>query len=256
MAIKKIQMIPEGTNDYGDVLHPETTASQVIEETNKKFMTGVEKTNVAKIPNIEEDLETHKAESATENVHGAGLVNGLATLDIDGDVPLTQLGKVPEIPNTIWKKIDEITLGVNTSKLDITVPIGYSELRIKGTNIQAVETTTTDDGVIFRFNNDSVSNQHRYMYLKDGAIGVGSNPVGIQIKGVPYHHNSSASFDARIVLGDIDNYTYVHAVGIGSNQDLTVGNWITKAVVHTISMLIHYNKTFKAGSTFEIWGRK
>ena len=46
MAIKKIQMIPEGSNNYGDVLHPETSASQVVEETNKKFMTDAERSKL------------------------------------------------------------------------------------------------------------------------------------------------------------------------------------------------------------------
>lgn len=30
MAVKKIRMRPEGINDYGDILHPETSADQVI----------------------------------------------------------------------------------------------------------------------------------------------------------------------------------------------------------------------------------
>ena len=46
MATKKIRMRPEGINDYADVLHPETTASQVIEETNKRFLTDAERTKI------------------------------------------------------------------------------------------------------------------------------------------------------------------------------------------------------------------
>ncbi len=49
MAIKKIQIKPEGSNDYGDVLHPETSASCVIEETNKRFMTDAERTKLGGI---------------------------------------------------------------------------------------------------------------------------------------------------------------------------------------------------------------
>lgn len=46
MANKKIQIIPPD-GGYVDVLHPETTASQVIEETNKKFLTDAERVRIA-----------------------------------------------------------------------------------------------------------------------------------------------------------------------------------------------------------------
>ena len=49
MAIKKITMRPEGVGDYADELYPKTTASQVVEETNKKFMTDAERTKLAGI---------------------------------------------------------------------------------------------------------------------------------------------------------------------------------------------------------------
>ena len=46
---KKGQFIPEGTNDFDDVVHLETTASQVIEEPNKKFMTDAERIKLTDI---------------------------------------------------------------------------------------------------------------------------------------------------------------------------------------------------------------
>ena len=49
MAVKKITMRPEGTGDYADELYPKTTASQVVEETDKKFMTDAERTKLAGI---------------------------------------------------------------------------------------------------------------------------------------------------------------------------------------------------------------
>lgn len=48
MAIKKIQIIPPD-GGYVDVLHPETSASQVIEETNKRFLTDAERSKLASI---------------------------------------------------------------------------------------------------------------------------------------------------------------------------------------------------------------
>ena len=49
MAIKNIVMRPEGVGDYADELHPKTNASQVVEETDKKFMTAAERTKLAGI---------------------------------------------------------------------------------------------------------------------------------------------------------------------------------------------------------------
>jgi hypothetical protein len=48
MADKKIQIRPSSTG-YGDVLHPETTASQVKEEADKKIMTGDERTKLGTV---------------------------------------------------------------------------------------------------------------------------------------------------------------------------------------------------------------
>ena len=46
MANKKIRMRPEGVDNYETILYPETTSSQVIEETDKKFMTDAERTKI------------------------------------------------------------------------------------------------------------------------------------------------------------------------------------------------------------------
>lgn len=69
MAIKKIQMRPEGVNDYADVLHPETSADMV------KFADG-------------STVESHKAEDATQahlpqNV-GLGNVDNVKQMPISG----------------------------------------------------------------------------------------------------------------------------------------------------------------------------
>jgi hypothetical protein len=50
MAIKKIRMRPEGTGDYGDILHPETSADLVIETDTKKVMTSDERTKLSNLP--------------------------------------------------------------------------------------------------------------------------------------------------------------------------------------------------------------
>lgn len=47
MAIIKGVLRPEGSNDYADEVHLKTSASQVVEETNKRFMTDAERTKLA-----------------------------------------------------------------------------------------------------------------------------------------------------------------------------------------------------------------
>ena len=57
MAVKKIRMRPEGTNDYGDVLHPETDDSMVLCGDGSKTL-------ATKIAEIDQAHATHKAEIA------------------------------------------------------------------------------------------------------------------------------------------------------------------------------------------------
>lgn len=49
MAVIKITMQPEGTNDYADELHPKTSADQIVETATKKVMTDAERTKLAGI---------------------------------------------------------------------------------------------------------------------------------------------------------------------------------------------------------------
>jgi hypothetical protein len=45
MAYKKIRIRPESTNEFADVLHPETSADMVIETTDKQFVSSTDKEN-------------------------------------------------------------------------------------------------------------------------------------------------------------------------------------------------------------------
>ena len=65
MANKKVRIRPPA-NDYADVLHPETTASVVIEETNKRFMTDAERT---KLSGVEAGANKYTHPTGT-NPHG------------------------------------------------------------------------------------------------------------------------------------------------------------------------------------------
>lgn len=87
MAVKKIKMRPEGGNDYADVLHPETTASQVIEEADKKFMTDAERTKLA---GVEDGAEVNVVTSVASKTGDVTLGNsdvGLGNVTNDKQMP-------------------------------------------------------------------------------------------------------------------------------------------------------------------------
>lgn len=111
MAYKKIRIRPEGTNNYADILHPETTASQVIEEANKKFMTYAERTKLAGIE-----------EGATRDQTASEIL-------------------------TLLKKVDGTGSGLDADTLD---GLHASSFQQASTAIKMVTGTYTGDGTINR----------------------------------------------------------------------------------------------------------
>lgn len=142
MAVRKIIIRPPG-GDYGDELHPKTSASQVTEETNKKFMTDAEKTKLSGIEagannyvhptgtnphgttksdlslgNVEnKSSATIRGEITSTNVTTAlgftplstalkGANSGLAELDSSGKVPTSQLPSYVDDVMEFTKKAD------------------------------------------------------------------------------------------------------------------------------------------------------
>lgn len=75
MATKNIRMRPEGSGDYGDILHPETNADQIVETTTKKVMTAEERTKL-----------TNALTSVTKADVGLGNVDNLKQMPISGGV--------------------------------------------------------------------------------------------------------------------------------------------------------------------------
>lgn len=76
-------MRPEGVGDYADELYPKTTASQVVEETNKKFMTDAERTKLAGIETgATADQTASEILTLIKTVDGAG--SGLDADTLDG----------------------------------------------------------------------------------------------------------------------------------------------------------------------------
>ena len=86
MATKKIQIIPPG---YTDVCYPQTVASAVIEETNKKFMTDAERTKLSGIATGATNTQNH-ATNGSITVNGTQqVVYAHPTADGDKHVPAT-----------------------------------------------------------------------------------------------------------------------------------------------------------------------
>lgn len=86
MATKKIQIIPPG---YTDVCYPQTVASAVIEETDKKFMTDAERTKLSGIATGATNTQNH-ATNGSISVNGTQqVVYAHPTADGDKHVPAT-----------------------------------------------------------------------------------------------------------------------------------------------------------------------
>lgn len=80
MAIKKIQMIPEGANNYGDILHPETSLDMIVGQGMFGTATGTN-TYAVSIPNfpslvvgykVTVKFPTANTGNSTLNVNGLG----------------------------------------------------------------------------------------------------------------------------------------------------------------------------------------
>ena len=86
MATKKIQIIPPG---YTDVCYPQTIASAVIEETNKRFMTDAERTKLSGVATGATNTQNH-ATNGSITVNGTQqVVYAHPTADGDKHVPAT-----------------------------------------------------------------------------------------------------------------------------------------------------------------------
>ena len=86
MATKKIQIIPPG---YTDVCYPQTIASAVIEETNKRFMTDTERTKLSGVATGATNTQNH-ATNGSITVNGTQqVVYAHPTADGDKHVPAT-----------------------------------------------------------------------------------------------------------------------------------------------------------------------
>ena len=86
MATKKIQIIPPG---YTDVCYPQTIASAVIEETNKRFMTDAERTKLTGVATGATNTQNH-ATNGSITVNGTQqVVYAHPTADGDKHVPAT-----------------------------------------------------------------------------------------------------------------------------------------------------------------------
>ena len=122
MAIKKVQIVPPG---YTDILHPETSASVVIEETNKRFMTDAEKTKLAGISTGANNY-SHPTSSGNKHIPTGGSSgqflkyssNGTATWAV---VPLTDTSNLMPISGGVLENYREklVSLSGTTTAINL-----------------------------------------------------------------------------------------------------------------------------------------
>lgn len=121
MAIKKIQMRPEGTNDYADVLHPETSADMVLDTATKVIMTSAERTKLA---GIGTGANVTSVAGRTGAVTLAKADVGLALVDNVKQLPATYGNIVTITANTTLSTThaDKVLDCTNSAAITITVP--------------------------------------------------------------------------------------------------------------------------------------
>ena len=177
------------------------------------------------------DLETHKAEKATE----------------------TELGHVrfDDIPN-LWKNINKTTLEVDTTQVDISIPSKYKEIRLVAKNLRK-----QDRGFAVRFNGDTLASNYFNTYFYDTSlVKKTTDPyITLAISGEQPSHVD------MIITNDPNNgFSHVHFnyFNMGVIASGVTGNavWKQPDKINTISMMVD-NVNFKllAGSIFEVWGR-
>lgn len=150
MANKIIQIIPPG---YTDVYYPQTTASAVIEETNKKFVTSTEKNLLTNFDSKVTNNESVLISAVMRHDHY--LFTAIVTTNwVGNDAPYTQSINVDGIYETpiplvsviysldqatrileeeAWSKISEVEITNNTILLTC-----FHEKPTQAFNIQVV----------------------------------------------------------------------------------------------------------------------
>lgn len=131
MAIKKIQIIPEGTNDYGDVLHPETSADIVIDTAAKVIMTAAERTKLA---GIGTGANVTSVAGRTGAVTLAKADVGLANVDNVKQMPIaggTFTGQAIAQANTNYTTAQLRNIILSTADASGTAPNGAVYIKYK-----------------------------------------------------------------------------------------------------------------------------
>lgn len=265
MANKKIQIIPPD-GGYVDVLHPETTASQVIEETNKKFMTDAEKIKLANLGSVVslEDFNAHKDNNAnphgvTKSDVGLGSVPnyGVATkAEAEAGTVDNKLMTPLRVKDAINTKIQYITQTLTSSGV-FTVPEGVKEIDVLtidgggggGTgSLSSRGGGSGGDSGKMEFKKILVSPQQAIYYIVGlggtGAIGQNTTATSGGLGG-----NSSFGIE-NAVLGSSITQSVKGGLGVGESKTGNNGESVAAPINNLVSTVLYSGASGGGGSTY------
>lgn len=217
MATTKIQLIPPG---FTDVCYPQTTASVVIEETNKKFMTDEEKTKLA---NFTGNLITSVFSRTGEIVAAAGdYTASLITNTPSGNIVATtvqaainelDLNKEPIISakGTAFNRNFGTTLA--DVKVNGTAALGILNVVARIDHVHPTDTSRASTSVATIAANGLMSKDDK---TKLDTISTGANKV------------VSSTTNGNIIIDGVDTIVYTHPTGTNphglTRSDLNLEN--------------------------------
>lgn len=154
----------------------------------------------------------------------------------------------------LWQKVDEKTLGANTTQLDIQVPGGFNEIIVIGRKLSVVSSTAN---LLMRF--DENPSGYYYSYHYGNNTGKGDNGANsIELGYVTLRSGANSSLDC--VIKGLKEGSYPHGTFsaiISSSMDSSFGVFSRNdsSQINVLNLTLSGSSAIAAGATFEIWGR-
>lgn len=154
----------------------------------------------------------------------------------------------------LWQKVDEKTLGANTTQLDIQVPGGFNEIIVIGRKLSVVSSTAN---LLMRF--DENPSGYYYSYHYGNNTGKGYNGANsIELGYITLRSGANSSLDC--VIKGLKEGSYPHGTFsaiISSSMDSSFGVFSRNdsSQINVLNLTLSGSSAIAAGATFEIWGR-
>lgn len=235
-----LKQATNGTKKYKEGDYMANISQNVNIEMLEKLPDGTYK---RKYPKTRADdgttFDEHLADYATFK-NSKGQPNGLTELDNDGIV------KTEQLPNSIWREIQTITLNNNVSELNISIPSIYEEIRISSKNLSLSASGRLD--IYINNVNDKV---FRYLTIGDGGV-VQQSSLESNFRVTPNTINTGEFVVVDLLFRKGNGSLNVYANA--TNQSGTLRG-IVHGNANTSLQNVIIRNNLSANTKFEVWGR-